>query len=297
LKTGARDAGIAIIDLQQGWMLSAGGGLMFPQQSVAKLWTAVAALDAVDSGRVRLEDEIGVGQGDLSVFHQPLAARIGPEGSPISVSELLSRAIVDSDNAANDILVRALGGREKVQAVIQAKGLTDITAGLEQRILQNRIAGVAKVEGYPIGAGFLAARARVSVAVRRQALDAYLAAPYDGATPEAVVRALVALYRGQLLSPSSTAYLLGLLGRTRYGHDRLEGGLAPGWRIAHKTGTGPVLGPVRAGENDVGLLTAPDGRTYAVAVFIGRTRLPEAEGAQLMREVARAIVDQWSSGA
>src|SRR3546814_1627452 len=38
--------------------------------------------------------------------------------------------------------------------------------------------------------------------------------------------------------------------------------IAGGWRIAHKTGTGQDFGRRTAGFNDVGVLTAPDGRRY-----------------------------------
>jgi beta-lactamase class A len=71
---------------------------------------------------------------------------------------------------------------------------------------------------------------------------------------------------------------------------RLKAGLGPGWSIAHKTGTGQDLGDESTGYNDVGLLTAPDGRTYAVAVMIAQTRRPVPERQALMADVARAVV-------
>ena len=47
---------------------------------------------------------------------------------------------------------------------------------------------------------------------------------------------------------------------THTGPNRLKGGLTPGWTLSHKTGTGQELGGVQAGYNDVGILTAPDGK-------------------------------------
>ena len=64
-----------------------------------------------------------------------------------------------------------------------------------------------------------------------------------------------------------------------------------GWRIAHKTGTGQVFGSTQAGYNDIGILTSPEGRTYAVAVLIGRTSRPVPERMQLMQNVTRAVID------
>ena len=64
------------------------------------------------------------------------------------------------------------------------------------------------------------------------------------------------------------------MGSTKTGANRLKGGLQPGWSLSHKTGTGQVLGSVQAGYNDIGILTAPDGRSYAVAVMIKKTSVP-----------------------
>ena len=81
--------------------------------------------------------------------------------------------------------------------------------------------------------------------VRKAAFDRYIEDPYDGAAPSAIVDALARLKRGELLSPSSTARLLSIMGKTRPAPNRLKGGLKPGWSLSHKTGTGQVLGASR----------------------------------------------------
>ena len=109
-----------------------------------------------------------------------------------------------------------------------------------------------------------------------QAFERYIDDPVDGATPEGLTMGLARLQRGELLSRASTARLLSIMSQTRTGPQRLTGGLAPGWRIAHKTGTGQVLSGTQAGYNDIGILTSPEGRHYAVAVMIGRTSAPNS---------------------
>ena len=69
--------------------------------------------------------------------------------------------------------------------------------------------------------------------------------PIDGAAPSAIVGALARLKRGELLSPASTARLLDIMSHTHTGANRLKGGLAPGWVLNHKTGTGQELGGSR----------------------------------------------------
>lgn len=71
-----------------------------------------------------------------------------------------------------------------------------------------------------------------------------------------------------MLSPASTAYLLEVMHEAKTGRQRIKGGVPVGWSYAHKTGTGQELYPRSTGFNDVGIMTAPDGTSYAVAVMI-----------------------------
>ena len=80
------------------------------------------------------------------------------------------------------------------------------------------------------------------------------------------------------------------MGNTKTGANRLKGGLKPGWTLSHKTGTGQILGGRPAGYNDIGILTAPDGRSYAVAVMIKKTSCPLPTRMTLMNNVVRAVI-------
>jgi beta-lactamase class A len=85
--------------------------------------------------------------------------------------------------------------------------------------------------------------------------------------------------------------MLATMSQTRTGAQRLKGGVPAGWRIAHKTGTGQVLGSVQTGYNDIGIVTAPDGTAYSVAVMIRRTSAPLPERMRLMQDTVRAVGD------
>ena len=126
----------------------------------------------------------------------------------------------------------------------------------------------------------------------RERAESYLANPPDAATPAGLSEALARLKRGELLSQASTDLMIDLMSGTVTGPGRLPAGLPPGWLIAHKTGTGQVFGPVATGFNDVALITAPDGQTYAVVVMIAQTRLGVPERQALMAQVAREVVAQ-----
>lgn len=284
--------GIAVSEVGQGWIAAVDGWSLFPQQSVSKTWVALTVMDAVDRGRIRLADPVLMRPEDRSVFYQPITRRIGRKGYETTVGELLERAITESDNAANDRLLGLVGGVKVVEATLRAKGVHGVHIGGPEHELQSFIAGLS---WSPAIAGwkFKEARAQLPDAVRDAAEARYLANPPDGAAPAAVAEALAALHAGRLLSPESTETLLEIMSRVKTGTTRLKSGVPPGWSIAHKTGTGPDWRGGSVGINDVALLTAPDGRTYSVAVMIRRTVKPKSQRRALMRQVAQAVVQHW----
>jgi beta-lactamase class A len=155
--------------------------------------------------------------------------------------------------------------------------------------LQSAAAGVDWSQDLAHGRRFYAARSALPRSVRERALNAYLANPPDGATPVGIVSALAQLKRGEMLSPTSTSILLSTMARARTGPQRIKGGVPAGWHYAHKTGTGQELAPRSTGYNDVGIMTAPDGSSYAIAVMIGSTTVSIPERWALMQSVARTV--------
>ncbi len=284
--------GIAVRSVNDGWQTGWKADELYPQQSVSKLWVSIAALDAVDRGRVRLDNRVTLTRSDLTLFHQPIAAKILGGGTTMSLSELMYQAITKSDNTCNDKLMRSIGGPAAVRAMIADKGLGQIRFYDGERALQSKIAGLIWSQSYSVGSGFYSARNALPYSMRKASFDRYVEDPYDGASPTAIVNALARLKRGEILSPASTARLLSIMGNTKTGANRLKGGLKSGWTLSHKTGTGQVLGSVQAGYNDIGILNAPDGRSYAVAVMIKRTSTPLATRMTLMNNVVRTVINQ-----
>ena len=282
--------GIAVRRIDGDWVIGQRGGDLFPQQSVSKLWVTMTVLEKVDRGELALDTPVTIGRDDLTLFHQPLAARVVREGVVRStVQSLIDEALTASDNSANDALLRAAGGPQAVNEFLARKGLTSIRFGPGERLLQSGIAGVQWRQELSAGRAFQAERERVPIDRRRNLLSAYVADPVDGASPEAIVDALARLALGQLLSPASTRLMLDTLGRTRSGPNRLKAGVPMGWRFLHKTGTGQDLPPISTGYNDVGIMTAPDGTRYAVAVMLGETTAGIPARMQLMQSVSRAV--------
>ena len=288
--------GIAVRSVDDGWHAGWKADELYPQQSVSKLWVAITALDAADRGRVRMSDKVTLGRGDLTLFHQPIAAKILGGGYTTTLDDLMFKAITTSDNTCTDKLMRSVGGPEAVRAMIARKDLGAIRFYNGERALQSKIAGLIWSPSYSVGNAFYQARDALPQSVRSAAFNRYIEDPYDGAAPSAIVGALARLKRGELLSPESTRRLLYVMGNTKTGANRLKGGLKPGWTLSHKTGTGQTLGPTQAGYNDIGVLTAPDGRSYAVAVMIKKTSVPLPTRMTLMNNVVRAVITQHDMG-
>jgi beta-lactamase class A len=283
--------GIAIQSIDEGWETGWKDHDFYPQQSVSKLWVAITALDAVDRGRVSLDDKVTLTTADLTLFHEPIAAEILKDGSfTTTLGDLMVREITQSDNTANDKLMRSVGGAKAVRAMIARKDLGAIRFANGERDMQSRIAGLTWSQDYAMNGKFFEVRDALPMSVRSAAFNRYVANPYDGAAPAAIVNALARLKRGELLSAASTAHLLDVMSHTHTGPNRLRGGLAPGWTLNHKTGTGQELGGEQAGYNDVGILTAPDGKSYAVAVMIKRTSTPLPVRMTLMNNVVQAVI-------
>jgi beta-lactamase class A len=283
--------GVAIMRIDGGeWITGKRVDDLFPQQSVSKTWVALTILDLVDQGKVRLDQKIRITRDDLAVFHQPIRDRVIANGEiEVTVLSLLEQAIISSDNTANDSLLRTAGGPQAVQNFLLRKKLGAIRFGPGERLMQSGIAGLEWRQEYAIGRRFYSARSEVPLATRKAALDRYLADPVDGASPEAIVRGLAKLARGELLSPASTRLILGIMSRTSSGPNRLKAGVPAGWQFVHKTGTGQILPPVSTGYNDIGIMTAPDGTRYAVAVMMGSTTAPIPQRMAFMQFVSRTI--------
>ena len=267
--------GIGVTQAGCDWVVGARQDEFFPQQSVSKLWVALSVLDAVDRGKVRLDQPLTLRPEDLVVFNQPMRWRLLEEGSlTLPVHSLLESSLSLSDNLANDKLLWTVGGPDHVRNILKERGLGGIRFGPGERLLQSGIAGVQWTPKLALANNFNDARERLPMEQRQALLARYVADPLDGATPAAISKALGQLAMGDLLSPANTQVMLDIMAHSRSGPRRLKGGVPAGWKVYHKTGTGQELRGLATGYNDVAVFVAPDGTSYGVAVMIGETRQP-----------------------
>jgi len=252
--------GAAVRLVETGETVVVNGDGRFPMQSVYKAPIGMAVLHEVDAGRLSLDAPIRVEATDLvpSGMHSPLRDAHPKGGVDVPLRELLRLSVEESDGTASDVLLRILGGKAKAQAYLSGLG----------------------VEGI-----------RIETTEGEMGRD-YQAQYRSWAMPGAAIDWLTALQQGKSLSPASRALLLGWMTTTKTFPTRLKGRLPAGTEVAHKTGSSGSRDGVSAATNDIGLITLPDGRHLAVAVFLRDSKAKDEARDAAIAKVARAAWDR-----
>lgn len=280
--------GVGLIDLKDRKSWSYRGAEPFPLQSVFKLPLAVGVLQAVEAGKLKLDQPITVTRTDLSLYHSPLAKAFKGERNEYPLRELLARSTAESDNTAADLLLRLIGGPQALTAILRDGGISGISIDRYERVFQPEILGLP---GYGWDqqidtAKFYAAINAIPAAERRKRLAATLTDKRDAASPNASIAFLEGLAKGTWLrDPANAALLDKLTVESKTGPNRIKAGLPAGARFAHKTGLGPSADGLNHATNDIGIVTLADGRRFAIAVYLAGAQVGEVE-----REAAHAAV-------
>ena len=233
----------------------------FPMQSVYKLPIGMAVLAQVDNKKLTLEQRVRVEKSDYVRLgqHSPIRDK-NPNGVELSLSELLRLAVSESDGTASDVLLD-LVGVEFVGKYLNGLGVTAIV-----------------------------------VADSEKAIGKDWETQYrNWASPEGAIQLLRALYERRGISEQSQQLLFKFMTETPTGPKRLKGLLPNTAVVAHKTGTsGTNSGGISAATNDIGLITLPNGRHVAIAVFVSDSKADLATRERVIAQIAKAVWDEFS---
>ncbi|GAB3882057.1 class A beta-lactamase [Spirosoma agri] len=253
--------GVAATLLETGESIALQGDQRFPMQSVYKLPIAMVALHLVDQGKLTLDQPVRVDKVEYvsERQHSPLRDK-SPDGTEVSVSELLRYAVSESDGSASDVLMRLVGGPNVIMTYLNSLGIKDMI-----------------------------------VANTEKELGADNAVQYrNWAKPTEAVALLRLIQQGRGLSESSRALLLRIMTETETGLHRLKGQLPAGTVVAHKTGTSWTIDGLTAATNDIGLITLPSGRHIALAVFVSDARADQKTREAVIANLSRTIWNYWN---
>ncbi len=252
--------GVAAIDLASGNEVSILGDQRFPMASTSKIAIAATFLEGVDQGRWSLTSEFPL---LLPVQSRPFSSAAAPvrRGQYMSALQLIDLMITRSSNPATDALLAAVGGPGAVNAWARRAGVAEFE-------LTRDIATLVRDDGEFDPASHIDGR--------------------DSATPRAMVQLLAGIHQGRWLSPASRDVLVGAMERCRTGTRRIPAMMPETVTVAHKTGS------LNNTSSDVGILTMPDGRSIALAIYV------TGQGSRDVRErriasIARAIYDGYTA--
>ena len=253
--------GVFALLLEEERAVSFNGNQRFAMQSVVKLPVVMTIMQQVADGKFTLDQKIKFTADDLVPANQRSPLRDNnPKGGEVTVAELIRLALSESDGTACDVLTRIAGGTSGVQEYIQTFGL----AGMDIKRTHKEFA-----KDWPL--------------------------QYENwATPEAAVQLLVSLWSQKEEDPARVEPILKHMYDTKTGPNRIKGLLPPGTPVAHKTGTGGTRNGITSATNDVGIITLPNGKHVALAVFVGDSPSDEKERELAIARVAKAVFDTWS---
>jgi beta-lactamase class A len=241
-----------------------------PMQSVFKFPLALTALHLADGGKLlpgqHPGDAIDTTLGRSVRFlpadriphaYSPLQDQYPNANVDVPLRELIQLVAGQSDNVAADTLLRIVGGPSVVESYIRSLGISEFQ-------LQDT----------------------------EQSLHRDPSAQYrNWMAPAAAVQLLERLAGNSPLSPAANDFLVATLTAASTGSSRLRAGLPPATILAHKTGTSGEHDGQAAATNDIGLITLPDGRRLAVAVFVTDARADEATRDRVIARIGRAAYD------
>lgn len=220
----------------------------FPMCSTFKMLLVASVLARVDARLERLDRQIAYRSSDLLAYAPVTRANVG-RGS-MTVGALCEAALEVSDNTAANLLLRAIGGPERVTRYARSLGDSQTRLDRNEPSLNSAMPGDAR----------------------------------DTTTPAAMAANVRGLLTGSFLSNSSRRNLQAWLLACKTGDDRLRAGLPARWRVGDKTGSGD-----RATANDIAVLYPP-GRPpiFVAAYYTGSSASSDARD-EVLADVGRIV--------
>jgi beta-lactamase class A len=230
-----------------------------PMQSVFKFPLALTTLHLIELGTLSLDQPVRFLPSDRILPHtySPLQDKYPEANVDIPLRELLRLAVSLSDNTAADIVMHLIGGPAVVDAYV------------------NSIAG----GGFHLRDNEHGLHRDIQVQYR------------NWFEPTSAVKFLRRINDDSPLTPEHTGLLLGWMKDSPTGPHRIKGELPSGTVVMHKTGTSGSAEGVTSATNDIGLITLPDGRRLAIAVFVSDSSADEATRDAVIARIAKAAYD------
>jgi beta-lactamase class A len=114
-------------------------------------------------------------------------------------------------------------------------------------------------------------------------------------TPKSAVEVLKKFYDGKLLSEKSTDYLMKVMLSTSTGKNKLIEQLPENTPAARKTGaSGKNNAGLTGAENEIAIITLPNGKHYAIAVFVSNSMETNTVNCKMISDISKTFWDYFN---
>lgn len=256
--------GVAIMDKNGNDTISINGNKHLPMQSVFKFHIGLCMLSEIDKGNFSLDQKIKIAKKDLLPgLYSPIRDKY-PKGATLTIAEILTYTVSQSDNVGCDVLLKLLGGPQAIEDYFTKNGFTDIAIKINEETMQNNW-----------DLQFL-----------------------NWTTAKSANRILKAFFdnSNQLLSQKSYDFIWQVMRETITGTNRLKGQLPAGTVVAHKTGTSGTHQKtgIAAATNDIGIVFLPNGGYFFISVLVANSKEDAATNERIIADIARASWDYFN---
>lgn len=238
------------------------GEKKLPMLSVFKFHIALAVLNKVDQGKLKLDQPIFIKKADLlENTWSPIREKYPDGNIEMPLSELIKYTVAKSDNNGCDLLLRLIGGTETVQKFINNKGIKNFTIKADEAQMH---------KGYEF-------------------------MYWNTTTTNDSNLLLMNFFDGKVLSKNSTSFLMKTMIETTTGTTKIVAQLPKGTPVAHKTGSsGKDEKGLTIAENDIGIITLPNGKHYAISVFVSDSMETEETNTKMIADISKRVFDYFS---
>lgn len=255
--------GVAINGIKANDTLSINGQRHYPMQSVFKFPIALSILSEVDKGNLSLDQKIDIKKSQLLPgLWSPIREKY-PEGTTLTIAEIIEYTVALSDNVGCDVLLKLLGGPQAVENYFSNLGFKDFAVKINEETMQNNW-----------DLQFL-----------------------NWTIPIEANKILSTFYENQngLLSKESYDFIWDIMKGTKTGKKRLRGQLPEETIVAHKTGwsgknkeTG-----ITAAINNIGIVFMPNGKYFIISIFVTESKEEIETNEKIISDISKATWDYF----
>ena len=269
IKSKNATVGVSIIANNLKDTININENLHLPMQSVFKFPIALAVLSEVDKGRFKLNQKIKITSKDLNLSNDlvlnwsPIKEKF-PNGTTMTLGEIIKYTVSQSDNNGCDILLRLIGGTTVVEKFLLQSQLSDISIKASEGDMH---------KDWNIQFQNWA----TAIALNQLLIKAYASGNY------------------RILSEKNYHFLWKTMKDTSTGVNRLKGQLPQGTIVAHKTGaSGSIDKIVTPATNDIGIIFLPNGSPIFISVLVSNSYEDEKTNEKIISDIAKKVWDYYS---